>query len=119
MNMKLRSSRNPWGTILLLTSGLLSCGLQAQNLVGNGSFEVFSGRLPPAPWTGSFGMALGFDGAADGRNFAGLDQTSSFAAQTLATIPQQSYHISFALSGNSSVPGLSTVEVSWGGSVIG
>lgn len=100
--------------ILFLAVGLFTLDVEAQNIVQNGSFESWT-----ASWTGKFGLMLGFDGAADGRNFADISYTGDFAAQTLATTPGQAYQVSFAVSGNSSYPGLSIVQLSWGGSVVG
>jgi hypothetical protein len=124
--MTAKSKPNGWVSriILLLSLALWTHtaevqGQSSQNIVQNGSFETFSGRLPPPSWTGNFGLGLGFDGAADGRNFADLSQTSYFANQTLATTAGQEYLVTFAVSGNSSLPGLSIMQFSWEGSVVG
>ncbi len=127
MTAKPRRSTAIRGVILLLASSLFTAGVKAQvayvlsppNIVQNGSFELFTGTVPPPPWTGTFGMALGFSGAADGRNFADLSSTTYYAAQALATIPGQPYEVSFAVSGNSSFPGLSIVDLGWGGAAVG
>ncbi len=115
--------------LLLLASGLFIPGVEAQsvfslspqNIVQRGSFEFWTGPFPapPSPWVGNYGLAAGYDGAADGRNFATLTSTTWFAAQTLTTIPSQAYQVTFAVSGNSSFPGLSIVQLSWDGVVVG
>ena len=90
------------------------------NLVLNGSFEDRGNGLPPPFWTGNFGLWLGpIWGAADGRNHADISHPSLFAAQTLNTVPGQLYRVSFAVSGNPSFPGVSIVQMSWGGMVAG
>jgi hypothetical protein len=81
------------------------------DIVGNGSFEVHP-SVPPPPWTGSFGLFIGVPGAANGTNFAILD-TGYFASQTLTTTPGSIYHLSFAVSGNSSFPGTSVAKFNW------
>jgi PEP-CTERM motif len=87
-----------------------------QSVVQNGSFELPFSGWPLAFWTGDFGFCQGCAGA-DGGNFVQIDIPSAFAVQTLTTIPGQLYHVSFAISGNSSFPGQSIVQLSWGGTV--
>jgi hypothetical protein len=104
--------------IWLFSSAVLTVGT-AQNIVVNGSFEFFNGTVPPPPWNGPFGMFLGINGAADGRNFASVSSTGDYAAQMLLTTPGQTYHLSFAVSGNSAFPGNSVALFKWGGAVAG
>jgi hypothetical protein len=54
--------------------------------------------LPVPSWTGNYGLGLGIEGVAAGRNFAEIINSSDFVAQTLATTPGQVYQVSFAVS---------------------
>ena len=86
------------------------------NIVRNGSFEALTFEYPNY-WTGVFGVNTGI--AADGVTSAAVDFAGEFVAQTLGTVAGQTYHVSFAVSGNSSSPGLSIVQLGWGGSTVG
>ena len=87
------------------------------DVIVNGSFESHP-SVPPPPWTGSFGLFLGVPGAANGTAFAILS-TGYFADQTLNTTPGLTYHLSFAVSGNSSFPGTEVAKFTWDGSTTG
>jgi hypothetical protein len=100
--------------LVLLIAGSLcvkSFGIPI-NLVQNGSFE----SLSLAPWTASkVGLFLGFGGAADGGNFAGL---GGFIYQDLTTTPGQAYDLRFAMAGNINWPGQITMNTVWGDSLV-
>jgi hypothetical protein len=113
--MKIRRKTNYLaGYLGLLIAGSLclsSSGIPI-NLVQNGSFE----SLSLSPWTQSgVGLWMGFGGAADGANFAGID---GYLYQDLVTTPGQTYDLRFAMAGNINWPGLITMDTLWGGSVV-
>ena len=98
---------------VLLTYCLVAPRANAQqNIVHNGSFE--SG-FTLSPWTTSgTGLFAGFEGAADGLNFADI---GGFLYQDLATTPGLTYHLRFAMAGNINWPGLITMETLWGNTI--
>jgi hypothetical protein len=97
------------------------CSVRAVRRCGKGSYRggyrrewQFRGSsvCSAAALGSSFGLFIGVPGAADGTNFAILD-TGYFTVQTLNTTPGSTYHLSFAVSGNSAFPGTSVANFTW------
>jgi hypothetical protein len=113
MRTRSNSTRTTFHLGLLVTIAMsVKCFSLPINLVQNGSFESMS----LTPWTASHvGLFLGFGGAADGGNFAGL---GGFLYQDLSTTPGQAYDLQFAMAGNVNWPGLITMDTYWGNSLV-
>jgi hypothetical protein len=88
------------------------------NLVNNGSFETFTGDWNSVGWgwTDNLALALGFQDAADGRNFADIYGT---IFQTISTVPGTEYDFRFALSGDFNISQSQTLNALWGGTTVG
>ena len=97
--------------MVLALVALQLTGAQAQNLVRNGSFEDGWNNGPVGwGWTTNIGLSLGVPGAADGSNCAVL---YGDLFQDLPTAVGQTYHVRFAVSGNSAFPGVSVIGLTW------
>jgi hypothetical protein len=94
-------------SLLLIVQG----NLHAEgNLVRNGGFEEGTTAWE---WTVNFGVGMGFEWAAEGRNFG---EAYGTLAQNLFTTPGQVYHLSLQLAGNFNIIQTSEIVVHWGGS---
>lgn len=98
----------------------VSCAVQGfgqENVVVNGSFENGWSNGPVGwGWTVNVGLGSGFSGSADGTSYAVV---YGALFQDVATTPGQAYRVRYAVSGNSSFPGVSELGLSWDGSALG
>ena len=99
-------------TVLFLV--VLECPVRsATNIVSNGGFEQGGTGWG---WTYNFGVSSGFPSAAEGRNWGEVYGT---IYQDLSTLPEQLYHLHFALAGNFNITNLAVVNVLWDGASLG
>jgi hypothetical protein len=90
-------------------------GLHGQSIVKNGNFADGWNNGPVNwGWTTNIGLSNG-----GGPNGAGIVYLYGTLFQDLTTKPSLSYHVRFAVSGNSSFPGVSVIGLTWGGDFIG
>jgi hypothetical protein len=120
--MKTKSSRGLFLLTLLgiLNSPFITASVQASPLVQNGGFET--GSFPPWTLSGNiadFGVTSSSSYVHSGiyGAFAGPSGSLGFLSQTLATVPGQTYVLSFWLN-NQGGGGPNEFSVSWNGSTL-